>query len=164
VKPYLKTTAYISFFTALLQFSIAAPVLAATDKKIVSSTVCQGVTPEDRANLRYNGSSLEAVGASVDVVCAIVRDSTESRMNYIEARFLRPAAGAGDRLTGTVHSCEGQDGGCEKKEAKTDDGNNWTSTAVDTRGLPHSSSHYFTYRVTLFEGWKLVYIHYQEEV
>jgi hypothetical protein len=171
---YMKTTVYISFFMVLLQFSIAPPVLAETDKKIASSTVCQGVSPQDRANLRYNGSSLEAVGAHVEVVCAIIRDSSMSKMNFIEVRFKRKngdlfSDGRPATVTGVVHSCDSEDGGCEKKEVTTRTGqlnniNDFVSTKVETPDLPHSSAHYFTYKVTLREGWKLVRIMYQEEI
>lgn len=162
----MKTTLYISFFMVLLQLGIARPVLAATDKKIASSTVCQGVSPEDRANLKYNGSSLEAVGASVSVVCAIIRDSSMSKMNFISVRFKRKD-GDTQKLTGVVHSCDSAHGGCEKADAQTGTGNlgnAFTSTHVETAHLPHSENDYFTYRVTLPAGWKLVNIVYQEEV
>jgi hypothetical protein len=97
-----------------------------------------------------------------------------SKMNFIEVRFKRkngdffsnnkPAT-----LKGFVHSCDSGDGGCEKKEAETRDGqlngeNDFVSTKVETQDLPHSSAHYFTYKVTLREGWKLVRIMYQEEI
>ena len=159
----MKPALYVSFFMALLQFGFAPPLLAATDKKIVSSTVCQGVTSQDRAKLQYNGSSLEAVGASVSVVCAILRDSSMSKMTFISVRFKRKD-GDPQKLTGVVHSCDAGSGGCAKADASTGTDNQFTSTIVDTRKLPHTEDHYFTYRVTLPAGWKLVNIEYQEEV
>ena len=158
----MKTTLCISLLMALLELSIAAPVVAATDKKIASSTVCQGVSAQDRERLRYNGSSLEAVGGSVSVVCAIIRDSSMSKMNFINVRFKRKD-GDTQKLTGVVHSCDGTSGGCSQADARTDDGNLFTSTHVETAHLPHAEDHYFTYRVTLPAGWKLVNIVYQED-
>src|SRR5262245_20739499 len=72
-----------------VQTALPSTALAETDRKIVSGVGCQAQDPQDRDNLRYWGRGLQAVNKSVQITCPIMRDSTQSAINFVEARYQR---------------------------------------------------------------------------
>lgn len=135
---------------------------SAGDRKHATSTICQGMTKAGRDLLKYNGSSLEAVGADVTVMCPIIRDNTVGKMRFIEVRFKRKN-GDSSEVKGKVISCNSAFGGCESRSASTSSINVFTSTNIDTRNLPHSIDHYFSYEAILPDGWKIVSVEWDED-
>lgn len=134
----------------------------AGDRKHATSTICQGMSKEGRDALRYNGSSLEAVGKDVTVMCPIIRDNTTGRMRYVSVRFLRKT-GDYTAVRGTVLSCNAAYGGCVSKSSDSSSTNTFTSTYIDTRNMPHTKNHYFSYKTVLPEGWKIVSVMWDED-
>jgi hypothetical protein len=61
------------FAAMICAFSIN---VQADDGKIISSAICQAMTPNGAEHLRHLGSSLQAVGADVTVICPIADKTT----------------------------------------------------------------------------------------
>jgi hypothetical protein len=135
----------------------------ADDGKIVSSAICQAMTPTGADYLIHNGSSLEATGSDVTVICPIVRDSIGGKMKHVEVRHLRPSGAAGQVVTGKVVSCDITYGGCSELSGQSSASNQFTSVAITTTSLPHGGDRVFYYRSILPEGWKIISLEYIEE-
>jgi hypothetical protein len=148
------------FAAIICAFSIN---VQADNGKIISSAICQAMTPNGAEHLRHLGSSLQAVGADVTVICPIVRDSMGGRMKWVDVRHRRPSGAGGEQVSGRVYSCDATYGGCyNTAQSYTDTSNTFTSVFLDTGSLPFNSDHYFYYRSVLPENWKIVAIEYLE--
>jgi hypothetical protein len=142
------------FAAIICAFSIN---VQADNGKIISSAICQAMTPNGAEHLRHLGSSLQAVGADVTVICPIVRDSMGGRMKWVDVRHRRPSGAGGEQVSGRVYSCDATYGGCyNTAQSYTDTSNTFTSVFLDTGSLPFNSDHYFYYRSVLPENWKIV--------
>jgi hypothetical protein len=81
------------FAAIICAFSIN---VQADDGKIISSAICQAMTPNGAEHLRHLGLSLQAVEADVTVLCPIVRDSMGGRMKWVDVRHRRPTGAGGE--------------------------------------------------------------------
>lgn len=145
----------------LIACVVATPGHAA-DEKITSSAICQAMTPTGAQHLTHLGSSLQAVGTDVTVICPIVRDNLNGKMQSIEVRHLRPGHPSG-QVTGSVYSCDSVFGGCSQISQSTAGSNEYTSIFINTTTLPSSNRHYFYYRSVLPQNWKIVSIKQRED-
>jgi hypothetical protein len=154
--------------SACLALSLAALVAlpspaVAADNKIVSSAICQAMSPAGAQHLQHNGSSLEAVGSDVTVVCPILRDNLSGDMLWVDVRHYRPGGSGGGQVSGSVYSCGSTFGGCSVASQSTAGNNAYTSVFITTSGLPSGDDRYFYYRSVLPEGWKIVSMEYKEQ-
>lgn len=126
------------FAAIICAFSIN---VQADDGKIISSAICQAMTPNGAEHLRHLGSSLQAVGADVTVICPIVRDSMGGRMKWVDVRHRRPSGAGGEQVSGRVYSCDATYGGCyNTAQSYTDTSNTFTSVFLDRRSSRSSIS------------------------
>ena len=125
------------FAAIICAFSIN---VQADDGKIISSAICQAMTPNGAEHLRHLGSSLQAVGADVTVICPIVRDSMGGRMKWVDVRHRRPSGAGGEQVC-RVYSCDATYGGCyNRAQSYTDTSNTFTSVFLDRRSSRSSIS------------------------
>jgi hypothetical protein len=167
--------------TVLLQTALISTAFAETDKKIVGGSACQAQEPKDRDHLRYAARGIEALDRDVEITCPIVRDSTKSAINFVDARYQRgfdmPPQGSDDNqfmgvFKGELWSCSnGAAGFSECQRAKGDSGedihpntNRAFSVNIDAKHLPHDENRYFVYKTTLPKFAVLKSITYQEQV
>ena len=154
-----RTTHWLAMASLLV---LSAPAVA-DDGKMISSAICQAMSPWGVDHLTNNGSSLQAVGGNVTVICPIVKDSLGGTMNWVDVRHLRPPNGAGQVVSGRVHACSAVDGGCfQSPLSSTSSSNQFTSVHPTTTSLPHSSDFYFYYRSDLPQDWKIIALEYEE--
>jgi hypothetical protein len=168
----MKTTiACISF--AVLAAMPPLPAHAATDRKILHGTICQPENPADAAQLRYTGRGLHALGADVQLVCPIVRDSTLSGLTFLQVRFQRGFGNEvvdfpGRKFRIEFLSCSDKDIGNACRSSglhASDDGNNPTSAPITTfDGIPMDEDRAFSVKTTLPKGTVLKSITYVEKV
>jgi len=143
-------------------FGAVGAAHAQDDGKMLPSTVCKAVYPGGNDHLQHNGSSLQAIGADVSVVCPIVRDSIGGAMKWVDVRYLRPN-GDSTKVSGRVYSCDATYGGCNQSAlSQSSASNQFTSVHIDSAGMPHNGDRYFYYRGVLPEGWKIVAVEYLE--
>lgn len=155
---------YAISIAGLFAISLQGGPAYADDEKLISSAICQAMTPTGAAHLRHNGSSLEAKDVPVTVICPVIRDSVTGRLKWVEVRHLRPSGAAGQQVAGKVYSCDAAHGGCsETSEAHTDNSNEFTSVFVDASNLPSGRDRYFYYHSVLPVNWKIVSFGYLEE-
>jgi hypothetical protein len=157
-----KANCMFALLSMLGSMSGATSALAA-DEKVISSAICQAMTPLGSQHLQHNGSSVQAVGVDVTVVCPIVRDNLDGRLQWVDVRHLRPDDGAGQKVSGKVFSCNAASGGCSEKAAESSASNVFTSVHVDTHTMPKGKDQYFYYRMVLPKDWKIVSIKYRED-
>ncbi len=151
------------FMAAAFILLSTTPALAA-DGKMISSAICQAMSPAGAEHLMHRGSSLQAVGSDVTVICPIVKDSIGGKLLWVDIRHLRPNGAGGQTVTGRVYSCNSTHGGCWQSGLGTSSSSNqYTSVFLSTDNLPHSSDHYFYYRTVLPEGWKIIAVEYKEQ-
>ncbi len=179
----------IIIIAAVAQINLVPFALGATDKKIISGSICQPERPADRANLEYFARGLRAIGKDVELVCPIVRDSTLSKINFVEVRyqrdFLKFKPGSCDAkhpkddhlppnykdtclFHGEFWSCSNGEPGeadCKKKDGLSPIGaaNDPTSVKIGTENLPHDEDNYYVYKTTLPKDTLLKSLTYQEE-
>ena len=148
----------------LLSFCLASGVVHAADDKLISSAICQAMTPSGASHLQHNGSSLQAKDVAVTVVCPVVRDNLSGRLQWVHVRHLRPDGAVGQTVSGKVYSCDAAYGGCsESAEVESDSSNSLTSVFIDTSGMSHGADQYFYYRTVLPVNWKIVSFGYRED-
>ncbi len=144
---------------ALLGYSGAA---TGDDRKHVASGICVAETASGASKLRHRGSSLEAVGGDVDVICPILKD--RKKVKWVAVRHLRPSGSTAARVVkGVVMSCNSTQGGCrQSKTVSTSAKNKFTSVHVETGDLPSGDNYYYFYKSKLPKGWKIVSVQYVE--
>jgi hypothetical protein len=156
-----RTTTWIAIAGLLL---VSAPAAFASDGKMISSAICQPMSPWGVEHVWHNGSSLQAQGGAVTVICPIVKDSIGADLNWVDVRHLRPPNGAGQVVTGRVYSCNATYGGCFASSlSQSSSSNTYTSVHVTSNGLPNASDDYFYYRSDLPEDWKIASVEYNED-
>jgi len=154
-----RTTTWIAIASFFL---VSAPALA-DDGKMISSAICQAMSPWGVDHLTHNGSSLQAVGGNVTVICPVVKDSIGGDLNWVDVRHLRPPNGAGQVVTGRVYSCDATGGGCFMTGlGQSSAVNLYTSVHLTTTNLPSSDKYYFYYRSDLPQDWKIAAFEYVE--
>ena len=162
---WISSVVAVSFCVGMAASSSAH---AATDRKIMSSAFCQGMTDAGRALLQYNGSSLRAGSSDVTVVCPILRDNTVGGLREFRITFKKSSASDRRQATVQFFSCNGDfGGGCRSKPKTTTSSNTDFTSAAPTRSelesLPHGDKHYYYFRTVLPSGWSIVFIRYTEE-
>lgn len=170
----MRPTLQILITVITINTSFVSLALGSTDKKIVSGTICQPQDPEDRANLRYFARGVQAINKDVTVVCPIVRDSTQNRINWVDVRYQRgfditPQGKLPEftgKFKGNLFSCGNLDAGsssCKMEDGASDSSNDPTSVHIETKNLPHSDTRYYVFKSELPKGTVLKSITYQEE-
>jgi hypothetical protein len=157
---------------AMLSTLQAPPAQAATDRKIVHGSICQPENPADAAKLRYMGRGVYAKDADVQLVCPIVRDSTQSGLSFVQVRFQRGFDNdvvnfPGRKFRIEFLSCGDLDIGNACRSSglhASDESNNPTSASIDDfAGLPMDDNRAFVIKTTLPKGTVLKSITYTEK-
>lgn len=148
----------------LITFGLCLPLgVQAKDRKIISSAICQAMTPDGAAKLRHNGSSLEAVDVGVTVICPIIKDQ-HGPMQLVEVRHLKPSGPANNvEVSGEVFSCS-TTGGCSVAKQTIQQGapTGLRSMIFNPLNLPDGDDRYYYYKSVLPANWKIVAFIYRQ--
>jgi len=145
---------------AVLFILLITPALASgADRKIISSAICQAMTPAGAAQLRHNGSSLEALEVDVTVICPIIKDN-HGPLQSVEVRHKRPENNQSpfaSTVSGQVFSCS-SNGGCSvtSENSTSSGGSLFRSIIFNPLNLPGGNDRYYYYKSVLPKKWKIV--------
>ncbi len=159
----------------MTHMSVVPFAFGSTDRKILSGTVCQAEKAQDHENLRYMARGVQAIGKDVEVVCPITRDSSESKIQFVDVRYQRgsalpvqgqPSGQFKGKFKGEFFTCSNLANGnaqCASADADSSATNDPTSVHIETGHLPHTQDNYYAYKSVIPKEAILKSITYVED-